>query len=262
MPRGTTPRNWRGARRSRAAHERCTSRPSRCTRTFERAFWCEDLGIYALALDGDKRRCRVVTSNAGQCLFSGHRRRPAHARRVAEVMACAGHVLRVGACARSGRRSALQPDVVSQRLGVAARHRAGRSRPGALRLEGRVVLALTRACSTPRVTSSCTACRSCSAASRAARRGADSLSDRLRAAGLGVGIGLPADPGAARDSTSMRPAPHRLSIPAPARIIEWLRLTGLSVGPARLDLLCERRGDDVGISVIGRKGDIAITTER
>jgi len=44
--------------------------------------------------------------------------------------------------------------------------------------------------------------------------------------------------------------------------IEWLRLTGLSVGAARLDLLCERRGDDVGISVIGRKGDIAITTER
>jgi glycogen debranching enzyme len=44
--------------------------------------------------------------------------------------------------------------------------------------------------------------------------------------------------------------------------IEWLRLTGLSVGSARLDLLCERRGEDVGISVIGRKGDIAITTER
>ncbi len=38
---------------------------------FEEAFWCEDLGTYALALDGDRRPCRVLASNAGQCLFGG-----------------------------------------------------------------------------------------------------------------------------------------------------------------------------------------------
>jgi glycogen debranching enzyme len=38
---------------------------------FEEAFWCDDLGLYALALDGDKRPCRVRSSNAGQLLFSG-----------------------------------------------------------------------------------------------------------------------------------------------------------------------------------------------
>lgn len=38
---------------------------------FHEAFWCEDLGTYALALDGRKRPCRVRTSNAGQCLLSG-----------------------------------------------------------------------------------------------------------------------------------------------------------------------------------------------
>jgi glycogen debranching enzyme len=38
---------------------------------FEEAFWCEDLGTYALALDGAKRPCKVRTSNAGQLLFSG-----------------------------------------------------------------------------------------------------------------------------------------------------------------------------------------------
>ena len=38
---------------------------------FEAAFWCEDLDTYALALDGRKRPCRVRTSNAGQCLFTG-----------------------------------------------------------------------------------------------------------------------------------------------------------------------------------------------
>jgi glycogen debranching enzyme len=40
-------------------------------RRFEEAFWVEELETYALALDGDKRPCRVRTSNAGQVLFSG-----------------------------------------------------------------------------------------------------------------------------------------------------------------------------------------------
>ena len=43
----------------------------RLRQQFEAAFWCPDLGTYALALDGDKRPCRVRTSNAGQVLFSG-----------------------------------------------------------------------------------------------------------------------------------------------------------------------------------------------
>ncbi len=38
---------------------------------FEERYWCDDLGTYALALDGAKRPCRVRTSNAGQCLFTG-----------------------------------------------------------------------------------------------------------------------------------------------------------------------------------------------
>ncbi|OIQ66398.1 hypothetical protein GALL_520320 [mine drainage metagenome] len=38
---------------------------------FEEAFWCDELGTYALALDGFKQQCRVRTSNAGQLLFTG-----------------------------------------------------------------------------------------------------------------------------------------------------------------------------------------------
>ena len=38
---------------------------------FEEAFWCDELGTYALALDGVKQPCRVRTSNAGQVLFTG-----------------------------------------------------------------------------------------------------------------------------------------------------------------------------------------------
>jgi glycogen debranching enzyme len=38
---------------------------------FNEAFWCEELGTYALALDAGKVPCRVRTSNAGHCLFGG-----------------------------------------------------------------------------------------------------------------------------------------------------------------------------------------------
>jgi glycogen debranching enzyme len=38
---------------------------------FERSFWCNDLSSYALALDGFKQPCRVRTSNAGHCLWTG-----------------------------------------------------------------------------------------------------------------------------------------------------------------------------------------------
>jgi glycogen debranching enzyme len=52
---------------------------------FETAFWCEDLSIYALALDGAKRPCRVVASNAGHALLTGIAD-PGRARRVAETL--------------------------------------------------------------------------------------------------------------------------------------------------------------------------------
>jgi len=38
---------------------------------FDSAFWCPELGTYALALDGDKQPCRVRASNAGHLLFTG-----------------------------------------------------------------------------------------------------------------------------------------------------------------------------------------------
>jgi glycogen debranching enzyme len=56
---------------------------------FEAAFWCEELGTYALALDGDKRPCRVRASNAGHCLFGGIAA-PGRAERVARGLASAG----------------------------------------------------------------------------------------------------------------------------------------------------------------------------
>ncbi|MGH9869956.1 MAG: amylo-alpha-1,6-glucosidase [Candidatus Polarisedimenticolia bacterium] len=38
---------------------------------FDDSFWVDRLGLYALALDGQGRRCEVKTSNPGHCLFTG-----------------------------------------------------------------------------------------------------------------------------------------------------------------------------------------------
>src|SRR5215468_8387896 len=43
----------------------------RLAERFDQVFWYEEIGTYALALDGNKEPCRVRTSNAGQVLFTG-----------------------------------------------------------------------------------------------------------------------------------------------------------------------------------------------
>jgi glycogen debranching enzyme len=52
---------------------------------FEKAFWCDDLHMYALALDGAKEPCRVRSSNAGQVLLTGIAQ-PDHAAIVARTL--------------------------------------------------------------------------------------------------------------------------------------------------------------------------------
>jgi glycogen debranching enzyme len=48
-----------------------TERAETLRMRFNEEFWCEEISTYAIALDGEKRRCCVVASNAGQCLFTG-----------------------------------------------------------------------------------------------------------------------------------------------------------------------------------------------
>jgi len=52
-------------------------------RAFQERFWCEELGLYAIALDGAKAPCRVATSNAGHAMWTGIAA-PEHAARMAE----------------------------------------------------------------------------------------------------------------------------------------------------------------------------------
>jgi len=62
-----------------------TKRAETLRSRFDSAFWCDELGSYALALDGDKRPCQVRASNAGQCLFTGIVMRE-RARRLAQTL--------------------------------------------------------------------------------------------------------------------------------------------------------------------------------
>jgi glycogen debranching enzyme len=53
---------------------------------FHRAFWMEEEGFFALALDAEKRRCEVITSNPGHCLYAGIVNRELAPRVVARLM--------------------------------------------------------------------------------------------------------------------------------------------------------------------------------
>ena len=65
-----------------AAAARLFAKAQKLQQRFEQAFWCEEIGTYAIALDGSKRPCRVRTSNAAHALFTGIMA-PERARRVA-----------------------------------------------------------------------------------------------------------------------------------------------------------------------------------
>jgi glycogen debranching enzyme len=59
---------------ARALHEmefaeRLEAQAEKLRHAFDRAFWCDELGMYALALDGEKRQCCVRSSNAGHALL-------------------------------------------------------------------------------------------------------------------------------------------------------------------------------------------------
>ncbi len=82
---------WRGAARLARAlgrHDRAEEldEKARALRErFEESFWVDELDTYALALDGAKQPCRVVTSNPGHALFAGIAD-GVHARRLANRM--------------------------------------------------------------------------------------------------------------------------------------------------------------------------------
>jgi glycogen debranching enzyme len=52
---------------------------------FQQRFWCPEIAMYALALDGEKNQCRVRSSNAGHSLFTDIAR-PEHASAIVKCL--------------------------------------------------------------------------------------------------------------------------------------------------------------------------------
>lgn len=51
--------------------EKLRDEATQLKKRFNRDFWSEDLGIFALALDKEKIPCEVISSNPGHCLWTG-----------------------------------------------------------------------------------------------------------------------------------------------------------------------------------------------
>jgi glycogen debranching enzyme len=64
-----------------AMAQRLMQEAEQLRRRFQAAFWCEEIGSYAIALDGHKQQCKVPSSNAGHTLWSGIAA-PEHAQRI------------------------------------------------------------------------------------------------------------------------------------------------------------------------------------
>jgi glycogen debranching enzyme len=65
--------------------ERQEKEAMRLRERFAETFWLPRLGTFALALDGERRPCAVLSSNAGHCLFSGIAS-PKHAKQTARTL--------------------------------------------------------------------------------------------------------------------------------------------------------------------------------
>jgi glycogen debranching enzyme len=69
--------------------DRLLEEAQRLANAIGRDFWCEELGIYGIAIDGAGKLCRVRTSNAGHVLFANAAPKE-RARRVAEELMAPG----------------------------------------------------------------------------------------------------------------------------------------------------------------------------
>ena len=73
-----------------AEQSQALKRDAEALRTrFHEAFWCEEIAMYALALDREKRQCKVRSSNAGQCFFTGIADAE-HVRRITQILSADG----------------------------------------------------------------------------------------------------------------------------------------------------------------------------
>jgi glycogen debranching enzyme len=256
---------WKGAaqlalhRGEPEAADEWIARAERVRVQFERAFWCDDLGTYALALDGKKRPCRVRTSNPGHCLFAGIAS-PERAERVCATLmedtSFAGWGVRTvaGSERRFNPQSYHNGSIWPHDNAIIA---AGMARYGFTGAARRILTAMADLseavdlhrlpeliCGFPRRGREYPTLYPVACAPQAWAAGAVFL---LLASSLGIHIDAPAR----RLSVSRGRLPETL---------DWLRLTDLAIGDAHVDIRLERHPHDVGVTVLRREGQVEIVT--
>ncbi|PYR92149.1 MAG: amylo-alpha-1,6-glucosidase [Acidobacteria bacterium] len=234
------------------------ARADRLRECFDDAFWCEDLGTYALALDGDKRPCHVRSSNPAHCLFTGIVVSQERARRMAATLmddtSFAGWGLRTVSAGepRYNPMSYHNGSIWPHDNAIAA---AGLARYGFTAAATRILdamLDLSQAMELHRLPELL-----CGFHRRSDERPTQypvACAPQAWAAGA-VYMLLQAAIGMDIDAVRRRITFCRASLPAS---IDRLVLTNLTVGDARVDLALERHANDVGVNVVRREGQLEI----
>ena len=224
---------------------------------FEEAFWCKDLNVYALALDGKKRACEVRSSNAGHCLFAGIAT-VEHAKELSQTLFSEDFYSGWGIRTLSSQAARYNP--LSYHNGSVWPHdnaliAAGLARYGYKNLAGKILLALMDVSSMLELhrlpelfcgldrregegpTLYPVAC--------APQAWAAAASFMLIEACLGLTI----------QGVENRVVFNRPSLPEG---IPQLSIRGLRIGNATADLLFERQIDSVRVQVLEKQGDIEV----
>jgi len=224
---------------------------------FDRQFWSDRIGTYVLALDGNKEPCQVRTSNAGQCLFSGISSE-AHAAQIAAQLNSESFYSGWGI--RTVEESEIRYNPMSYHNGSVWPHdnsliAAGFSLYGFTRLAARLMGGLFEAstmfelhrlpelfCGFPKRAGKGPTSYPVACLPQAWASGAAFL---LLEASIGLAI----------DAIRSRIV---LTKPVLPPFLGHLRLAGLSVGAASVDLRLFRSGDAVAVTVEQRTGDVDV----
>ncbi len=257
-----------GARRAAAAIARRLGHAERgavldaaaddLAQTFAAAFWCEDIGTYALALDGEKRPCRVRSSNAGHTLLTGIAT-PAHAERIAAQLLDSEFFSGWGIRTIAVGEPRFNP--MSYHNGSVWPHdnaliAMGLARHGMRAEAARVMQGLFDACAYIDL-----------------RRLPELFCGFPRRRGTGptfYPVACAPQAWAAMTPFSLMqsclglgfdPVQRRISFDRPTlpRFLDRVILRGLSIGDARMDVMLRGSGADVSMSVLARWGDIHAT---
>jgi glycogen debranching enzyme len=224
---------------------------------FEQAFWCEEIGCYAIALDGAKQPCRVPSSNAGHALWCGIAS-PEHAARVSGALLGSDFFTGWGIRTIPCRHARYNP--MSYHNGSVWPHdnaliAGGMARYGHTDAALRVFGALFDAslyfdqhrmpelfCGFPRRSGEGPT-RYPVACSPQAWSAAAVFAMLQACLGLEVGAGSPG---------------VRFCAPRLPEFIQWVRVHKLSIGDRHVDLLLQRYRNNVGIDVTAKHGDVDV----